>query len=244
MKRTINVMAAGILAFALHGAAWAQEPDVRDRLRAAGATPAYVERVAEIAAAVRADGLPVEPIVTKALEGWAKRGRVPEARIFAGLETLRGRLAAGRDATVAAGMTSPPGAVVAGAAEALGRGLTPEQVGDVIRAAPTPEAAATGLVVAASLAAQGLETAAAVRAVNQAHAEGGQPEQVFELPSVLAGMLAEGIPMADVARRIFEGGGLPLPPAVAGPPGARPGVTPPNRGSGTEPPSNAAGRRN
>jgi hypothetical protein len=129
--------------------------------------------------------------------------------------------------------------VVSAAAEALGRGLTAEQVRELIRTAPAPAAAAAGLRVAASLAAQGLESAAAVRAVRDAYRSRRQPEEIFELPSAVAELLGQGIPMAEVARSILEGGGLPLPAAAGGSAAGRPGSVPPTLGP---PPGTPSGR--
>ena len=75
-----------------------------------------------------------------------------------------------------------------------------------VDAAPMPEAAATGLTVASALAAQGLERAAAVKAVGDAFRGGRTPQEVLEYPSVVTGLRAQGEPMAGIARRILEGG--------------------------------------
>lgn len=222
-----------LLASPLYG----QAPDIRQQLIARGAPQEFADRVSAIVAAAERQGLPGEPVATKALEGWAKRGRVPLERVLTVLTELSGRLGTARDVTVAAGHDPPPASLVAAAAEGLGRGLTSEDVREVIAAAPTPEAAAAGLTVAASLAAQGLETAAAVRAVRDAYGGGRPPEQVFELPSAVTELISRGVPMSDIARRILEGGGLPIPvtPGV-GATGKRPGFVPPARGPITDRP--------
>jgi len=224
----------------------AARQDVGERLRAAGAPDAFVAGVTTLVTQAAADGLPVAPLESKALEGWAKRSRVPAERVMSVLQELRGRLTAARDVTVTAGLTPPPGDVVAAAAEALGRGLSAEQVRDLVAGAPAPASAAAGLTVAASLAAQGLARDAAVAAVQDAWRQGRAAADVFELPSVVADLLARGVPMSDVARQILEGGGLPAaaggaqgrPGAVAGPPPGKGPVDPP-RG-----PPEGRGRRN
>jgi hypothetical protein len=158
----------------------------------------------------------------------------------AALEQLRARLAAGRETVRAAGMAEPADAVVAGAAEALARGLTPEEVRALVAHAPGADGAAAGLMVAASLHAQGLDHAASVRAVEDAYRQALDPAQLYELPSVVAGLASQGMQMGDLARRILQGGGLPLPPmAGAGGQGSgRPGVVPPgppeDRGAGKQ----------
>jgi hypothetical protein len=221
-----------LLELVVAGSGAAQARDVRAELAARGAPADFVERVGATVDATLAQGLPPEPLIDKALEGWAKRGRVPPERVLAVLEQVRERLVEGRAATVRAGMADPPGAVVAAAAEALGRGMTPEDVRDVVSSAPGAEAAAAGLTVAASLCAQGLDRAAAVRAVRDVYRAHADPGPLFELPSAVADMTGRGIPMADVARRIMQGGGLPLPPmAGQGAGQGRPGSVPPGRGN-------------
>ncbi len=230
MKRSIVILGLAVASVLAPRKAETQQPNIRDQLVARGAPTAFANPVAAIVAAARADGLPTEPLASKALEGWAKRGRVPPERVLAVLEQLAGRLEAGRDATAAAALDPPPGSVVAAAAEALGRGMTAAHVRAVIQSAPTPAAAATGLMVASALAAQGLETAAAVKAVRDAHAQGRPPEEVLEFPSAVADLLGRGVPMSDVARRILEGGGLPLAVAAGGATSRRPPDVPPGRG--------------
>lgn len=216
----------------------AQERDVRAELAARGAPPAFVDAVAERVAATRAAGLPAGPVIDKALEGWAKH--VPTPRVVQALEQVRTRLDAGREAVLAARAGEPTDAIVAGAAEGLARGLTREQVGTLASKAPGPDAAAAGLMVAASLHAQGLDQAASVRAVEDGYRKGLDPAQLYELPSVVAGLAGQGMLMSDLARRIMQGGGLPLPPMAGGvgQGAGRPGQVPPglieNPGAGKQ----------
>ncbi len=228
MRYTI-ILLTGLWMVAVAPAITAQQPDIRSELIARGAPEAFADQVAAIVASAGEAGLPAAPLSNKALEGWAKRGRVPPDRVLVVLEDLAGRLESGRDLAAERGFDPPPGSVVAAAAEALGRGMTAEDVATILDAAPTPEVAATGLTVAASLTAQGLERAAAVRAVRDASAEGRPPEDFLEFPSAIANLLAQGVSMADVARRILEGGGLPL-PSTLGAGGGRPQTVPATKG--------------
>jgi len=217
----IGVVGIAVLASSVVG----QEPSLTTRLVARGATAEFAARVEALVLASERAGLPGEPIENKAIEGLAKRA--PLERILPVLEQLRNRLRQGLAETEAAGLSPAPGLVVAAAAEALGRGMEPAEVRELIRSAPTPDAAAAGLSVAATLAAQGLDHRAAARAVHDAYRQGPSADQLYELPSVVADMAAHGMGMADVARRIMEGGGLPLPPMAGegrgrGPPGGVP----------------------
>jgi hypothetical protein len=207
----------------------AQAPDVRAELAARGAPPAFVDRAGATIDAARAQGLPPGPLVDKVLEGWAKH--VPTPRVFAVLEQVRARLVEGRAAAVRGGMPDPPAAVVVGAADALGRGMSPDDVRTLVASAASAPQAAAGLTVAASLCAQGLDRAAAMRAVQESYRGHATADELFELPSAVAEMTGRGISMPDIARRIMQGGGLP--PVMGGPGGGRPGSVPPGRGKGT-----------
>jgi len=208
----------------------AQERDVRRELAERGAPAAFADPVLAQVEATRAAGLPAGPVMDKALEGWAKH--VPVQRVVTALEQLRTRLEAGRAAVARTGQPLPPEPVITGAAEALAQGLEPEDVRQLATDAPSPEMEAAGLMVAASLRAQGLGRAAAVRAVQDGYRRGLETAQLYELPSAVAELTGRGMAVTDVARRIMEGGGLPLPPTAGGPGqgGGRPGGVPPAPG--------------
>ena len=216
MKQETRISLLSVVALTVALGLHAQQHEVRTMLIARGAPAAFADQVTTIVDQAEANQLPTEPLVSKALEGWAKRGRVPADRVIMVMTQLQGRLQVGRELALGAGMEPPPGAVVAAAAGALGRGMRREDVNELLEAAPTPDAAATGLTVASALAAQGLERAAAVRAVGDAYRGGRTLEEVLEFPSVVTGMRARGEPMAGIARRILEGGGLPMPMGQGG----------------------------
>jgi hypothetical protein len=237
MKPARMTIALALMLLPATLAAQDQLPDVERQLVARGAPVEWAQSVAEIVAAARADGLPTGPLVSKALEGWAKRGRVPPDRVLAVLNQLMGRFGTARDLAVGTGLDDPPGSLVAAAAEGLGRGMTPENVRDVIAAAPTPEAAATGMTVAGSLAAQGLDVAAAVRAVRDDFRNGRSAAELLELPSGMAALIGQGMHPRDIAQQIVRGGGFPGRGS-----GARPKGVPPTKGP-TDIPTKARGRR-
>ncbi len=233
MRLTAIMASLSVLLLCVASGVQAQQHQVRTMLIARGAPAEFVDQVTTIVEQAEASQLPTEPLVSKALEGWAKRGRVPTDRVVLVMTQLQGRLRVGREMAQGAGMESPPGAVVSAAAGALGRGMRREDVLEIIEVASAPEAAATGLTVASALAAQGLERAAAVRAVGDAYRGGRSPEEVLEFPSVVSGLRAQGEPMSGIARRILEGGGLPIPMGQGhgmggqgGPPPGVPGAGP------------------
>jgi hypothetical protein len=209
--------------------ALAQQGDLANRLEQRGATADFARAVDQIAAGAQADGLPVEPLADKAFEGLAK-GYDAE-RILPVIQALVQRLSDGRAAVVSAQLPNPTGPLVAAAAEALGRGIARAQVADVLAVAPSSQAATVGLTVAASLAAQGIASVEAIRAVTSAYRHGRSSEDVLELPSVTSNWIAEGVGMPEVLRRIRAGQTLIFPPGRsgvgAGPPGTPPGKGPP-----------------
>jgi hypothetical protein len=235
MRLARNVAALAFMAVISSAAAGAQQVQVRELLLARGAPADFADQIADIVASAESEALPIDPLVSKALEGWAKRGRVPPDRVITVMNQVHERLRMGREVIVGAGFDPPPGAVVAAAAGAFGRGMSRQNVLDIMEAAPEPSAAATGLTVAAALAAQGLERAAAVKAVRDAYRAGRPSEEVLEFPSTVTGLRARGEPMAGIARRILEGGGLPTPMQGMGGPGGRPhGVPPGHPGAGNQ----------
>lgn len=228
MRLLARMAVVSVVAILVASGAQAQQHEVRTMLIARGASAEFADQVTTIVEQAEASQLPTEPLISKALEGWAKRGRVPAGLVITVMTQLQGRLRVGRELALESGMQPPPGAVVAAAAAALGRGIQRQDVLDIIEVAPEPNAAATGLTVASALAAQGLEREAAVRAVGDAYRGGRSLEEVLEFPSVVIGLRARGEPMAGIARRIMEGGGLPVPMGqghgVGGKGGPPPGV--------------------
>src|SRR3989475_1358845 len=130
----------------------AQAPDVAARLTGR-VPPEVVSAVAGIAASAAGRGLPVEPLVQKAIEGGAK-GK-PADRVIAAVRALSDQLAAAADA-----LRSGGGRVGAGGGEggayARGAGLGVKQVQQLARAGPPPYDAARTWRAGATLAALGV----------------------------------------------------------------------------------------
>ncbi|UCD24797.1 MAG: hypothetical protein JSW51_02440 [Gemmatimonadota bacterium] len=233
MRYTLPITAVAALLLGAPTPLAAQSQDVRAQLIERGAPTEFADQVAQIVSNARAEQLPTEPLVSKALEGWAKRARVPQARVIAVLNQSVERLRTGHEIGTAAGMNPPSGPVVAAAADALGRGLSREQVRSMMGEAAGPEAAATGLTVASALVAQGLDTEAAVRVVGDAFRDERPPEEILEFPSAVTGLRAQGQDMSEIARQIMQGGGLPSPTAPGmGGRGTRPQGVPGMTGAG------------
>lgn len=184
--------------------AGAQQADVRGTLEARGLPAQLVADVTAVAVEATAQGLPAEPLVDKAIEGWAKR--VPAPRILAVVQQFRLQLYDARQAMIRGGGGEPLGIVVAAGAEAMARGISAEQVETVVRAAPRPESSAPGLRVAAALTAQGLTSDQAVTIVIDAMRRGQTDAQLLDLPSVARAMHAQGLGPAQIGQQMMGGG--------------------------------------
>ena len=205
----------------------AQQGDLRAQLMARGLPAELVDNVAAIATGAAARGLPTAPLADKALEGWAKR--VPPARIVSVVRQFAGRMVEARDAVRTAGAAAPSGDMVAAAAEAMNRGMSAVQVGDVVRAAPASPSAAPSLRVAAALSAQGMQMEQAVSVVARAMHDGRAVEQILDLPSTMRAWQAQGMAPPEIGRRMLAG--APGGPGMRGPGGLRPEGGPGGTGS-------------
>lgn len=206
---------AALLAVVAASALRAQQRDtgLDARVPAAAATA-----VREIAAQAAARGLPVEPLVQKAIEGGAKG--VPADRIVAAVRALAEGLARARGALRDAGLEQPAADAIEGGAEALGAGLSPRQVRDLVRASRPPYAPALTLRVAATLAALGVPPRQAVALLEGAIAAGRAPADLLDLPSEVQAGVARGATPAQAAEGLARA-------AAARPPQGRPPHEPP-----------------
>jgi hypothetical protein len=217
----------------------AQEGSLESRLSARGLPADLAQEVQRIAADAAAQGVPAGPLADKAIEGWAKH--VPPTRIVSAVRLFAGRMAEAGAAVRSAGIQNPSGSVIAAAAEAMGGGLRAEEVQSVVRAARTAEAAAPGLSVAASLAAQGIGTKQAVTIVVNAMEHRRPMSQLLDLPSVARSMHDQGMSPGEIGDKLMphhgdEGGGGEHHGDKGGdrPPGVPPG---PDHPGGPEHPS-------
>jgi hypothetical protein len=197
----LRLLAAAALAWpaALH----AQGADLRARLDARGLPPDLAQGVAAVAEQASAQGLPGGAVADKAIEGWAKH--VPAERILSAVGAYATRLGEARSMLGRTGLATPGPAVVVAAAEALGRGIAEEQVGQVVRAARAPGSLAPGLTVVAALRAQGLRATEAVGVVVGAMRRNRSVDQLLDLPSMARAMQGEGLEAGEIGKRMIRG---------------------------------------
>ena len=179
MTRTLTVIAAFLLPLRLV----AQDaPASRLDGRLDDATEAVVLRLVDSA---RTRGLPVDPIVDKALEGATKRA--PSARIQAAVNSLLARLEVARDALA----PSPLPRDIAAGADALAYGATREAL-HTMRAIRPNESVAVPLGVLTQLVASGIPIARATRVVADLLRRGARDEQLIALNDDVRSYVAAG----------------------------------------------------
>ena len=176
----------GALLLAMIAAPLAAQQDISARL--AGRVPPEVAAlVQQLATSAAARGLPVDPLIQKAIEGSAKG--VPADRVAIALRALSGQLDAAAAALKQAGAAQPDTDAIAAGAFALNAGLSGGNVTALALASRPSNNVAATLRVASTLAAMGVPAAEVVELVTQVIASGGGTNEVLGLPAeVMAGV--------------------------------------------------------
>ena len=174
------------LLLAVAAAALSAQQDVSARL-GARVPPETAALVQQLAASAAARGLPVDPLIQKAIEGSAKG--VPADRVATALHALLGQLDAAAAALVQAGAAQPDTDAIAAGAFALNAGLSQQNVTALALAGRPANNVAATLRVASTLAAMGVPADEVVELVTQVIASGGGANEVLGLPAqVMAGV--------------------------------------------------------
>ena len=216
--RTIGLALTLVLGSTLTGALSAQ--DVQAQLDGR-VSPEVRQAVGSVAADAAARGLPVDPLVQKAIEGAAKG--VPGERVIAAVRALAVRLGDAREAVRDGGVPAPSGDLVEGGADALNAGLSGRQVGDLVRASnKPPHDPALTLRVAATLAALGVPTTQAFQLVEGMISDGRSPSDLLGLPGEVQSGVARGATPAQAAAGLARAAG-------GSPPGRLPDWVPPGQ---------------
>ena len=194
--------------------------------RLAGRVPArVVVAVTALADSAAARGLPVDPLVEKAIEGGAK-GASPE-RIVVAVQTVLTRLGRAQVALQGATPGVPPADAVEAGAFALSAGLQDANVQEVARACGPQCSAAEALRVAGTLTALGVPPAEAVELVRQTLRSGGKERDVLALPGRVEAQVAGGATPAQAAAGLARAAAARA--AAPGQSGAPPHGRPPPR---------------
>ena len=215
--RTVGVALTIVLGVIFAGGLAAQDVQARLDRRV---SPEVQRAVQGIAADAAAHGLPVDPLVQKALEGAAKG--VPGDRVIAAVRALAGRLGQAMAAVREAGVAAPAGDVVEGGADALNAGFSGRQVSDLVRVSQPPQDPALTLRVAATLAALGVPTTQAFQLVEGMISAGRSPSDLLGLPGQVQTGVARGATPAQAAAGLARAAG-------GAPPGRLPDWVPPGQ---------------
>jgi hypothetical protein len=183
--------------------------------------PQIATLVRQLATGAAARGLPIEPLIQKAIEGSAKG--VPADRVAIAVRVLVAQLDVAVVALRQAGPARPDTAAITAGAFALNAGLSPKQVTALAVVSRPPSSAAATLRVASTLAAMGVPAAQTVELVTQIIAAGGPATDVLGLPAqVMVGVshgrgvtpaqAAAGLTRAAAARANAPGQNRPKPP--------------------------------
>ncbi len=186
-----------LFALLLVGMPWPlrAQTDVASRL-AGRVPPPVAAAVQELVATASVRGLPVDPLVQKAIEGAAK-GVAPE-RVIAAVRALAGRLDVAASALRAADIPAPTADAVEAGAFALNAGLGEQHVTALALVSPPPQLAPT-LRVAGTLAAMGVPAGQTVELVTQVLRTGRSPADVLDLPAQVQAGVAQGVTPAQAA---------------------------------------------
>lgn len=183
-----------------------------DRRLADGLDAATLADVRDAVGAAARQGLPVEPLVARALAG-VELG-APPARVSGAVRALAGRLAAARDALApAAGV-----AEVTAGADALAVGVPATALRDLRRLSPG-RSTAVALGVLAQLVSRGVPPGRAAAAVTALVRRGARPGQLAALDAAVQADVAAGVPAALAldgrARALADAGRVADGPLVA-----------------------------
>jgi hypothetical protein len=189
----------------------AAQQDVTARL-GGRVPPAVLAAAQALADTAAARGLPVDPLIDKAIEGAAKG--VAAERVVAALrmvfDQLDGAAAAIRDGGASA---ADDGTVEAGAF-ALSAGLSGAQISALVRASTPPSSPATTLRVAGTLAAMGVPADQTTELVRVTLRNGAPGADLLSLPGRVQAQMARGQTPAQAAAGLSRAAAHGTQPAL------------------------------
>ena len=203
-----------------------QQPAMTDRL-SGRVSPEIAALATELGTAAAARGLPIDPILQKAIEGSAKG--VPVDRVAAAMRLVVSQLDASHRALTGSTALAADTVAIAAGAFALTAGLKDRDVAALSRsAAPAPDII-VGLRVAGTLVALGVPTTESVSLV-QASLQAGRPAgELLSLPGQVQTQVAKGATPAQAAAGLARAAAAQSrrgPPPGRGQPPPHPGPPP------------------
>jgi hypothetical protein len=167
-----------------------------DQRLAGRVSPAVAAAVQQAGAAASARGLPVAPLIEKAIEGSAKR--VADGRVVAAVSLVASQLDTAAAALREGGPVSDTLAIAAGAF-AISAGLSTSDITALARVGATPAALTVGLRVAGTLAALGVPPAENIGLVSVTLRSGKRTADLLLLPATVQSEVAKGVTPAAAA---------------------------------------------
>lgn len=161
--------------------------------------PELAALVDELGTAAMARGLPVDPLIQKAVEGTAKG--IPTDRIAAAVRTVVTQLDTAAGAMRVAGMANPDTTLVAAGGFAVTAGLNGRHIGSVVHAAEGHERSdlLAALRVAGTLTALGVPPDESVELVNASLAADQSSSDLLALPGRVQSEVSRGSTPAQAA---------------------------------------------
>ena len=195
----------------------AQQQSIADRL-AGRVSPELAALATELATSATARGLPIDPIIQKAIEGSAKR--VPVERVGAAMRLVVTQLdaAAGGLREGNAALSADTVAIAAGAF-ALTAGLSGRDIATLARSRSAPAEVIVGLRVAGTLVALGVPASEAVTLVTETLQAGRPAGELLALPGRVQAEVAKGQTPAQAASGLARAAAAQ---SRRGPPPGRP----------------------
>ena len=214
----------------------AQDVDPRmERIRAQLPQGA-VERIEARIQAAQSEGLPVEPLLDKAVEGIAKR--VPASRIAGAVDQLAQEL--GHARTLLTDGVPPAPTDVSAVADAMRRGVPGEAIQRVAQGAEADEPLALAIHTMGDLMDRGVPADQALAVMEAWRGRGARREELRELPGAIDRLIRQGVLPGQAAAAVANAmrGGPPgggqgpaggkLPGMMEGGPPIPPGADPPS----------------
>jgi len=159
-------------------------------------SPEVAALVVELGTAASARGLPVDPLIQKAIEGGAKG--VPSERVAAAVRLVVLELDTAALALREGGVVSDT-LVIAAGEFAITAGLSGNDITALARTGASPSALTVGLRVAGTLAAIGVPSAEDIGLISSKLRSGEPAADLLSLPAVIQSEVARGTPPAQAA---------------------------------------------
>lgn len=202
-----------------------QQPGITERL-AGRVAPDVAALVVELGDAASARGLPVDPLIQKAIEGSAKG--VPAERVALAVRQVAMQLDTAALALRDGGVITDT-LVIAAGAFAINAGLSGNDITALARIGASPAALTVGLRVAGTLAAMGVPPAEDIGLISAKLRSGEAAAELLALPGRVQADVSRGVTPAQAASGLERAAGAQGrrgPPPGRGQPPAHPPAPP------------------